>query len=77
MSGVQLAQYEAAIEDARQISKPGAVLEILQRMRAVSLHPGGDPLMSDSDFIRAFARMRIAFDALDSIASRGERVLIS
>ncbi|UPK23406.1 DEAD/DEAH box helicase [Bradyrhizobium sp. 131] len=76
MSGVQLAQYEAAIEDARQISKPGAVLEILQRMRAVSLHPGGDPLMSDSDFIRASARMRIAFDALDLIASRGERVLI-
>lgn len=76
MSGVQLAQYEATIEDARQISKPGAVLEILQRMRAVSLHPGGNPLMSDSDFIGASARMRIAFDALDSISSRRERVLI-
>jgi SNF2 family DNA or RNA helicase len=76
MSGAQLAQYKAAIEDARQISKPGAVLEILQRMRAISLHPGGSPVMSDGDFIGASARMRIAFDALDSIARRRERVLI-
>jgi hypothetical protein len=76
MSGAQLAQYEAAIEDARKIDKPGAVLEILQRMRAISLHPGGSPTMSDSDFIGASARMRIAFDALDSIASRRERVLV-
>src|SRR6266404_7554492 len=37
MSGTQLAQYEAAIGDARKINKPGAVLEILQRMRAISL----------------------------------------
>ena len=76
MSGAQLAQYNAAIEDAHRISKPGAVLEILQRMRAVSLHPGGDPLSSDGDFIGASARMRIAFDALNSIASRRERVLV-
>jgi hypothetical protein len=76
MSGVQLAQYEAAIEDARKINKPGAVLEILQRMRAISLHPGGNPILSDSDFIDASARMRIAFDALDSIASRRERALV-
>lgn len=76
MSGAQLAQYEAAIQDARQINKPGAVLEILQRMRALSLHPGGSPLMSDGDFIAASARMRIAFEALDSIAERRERVLV-
>ena len=76
MSGAQLAHYEAAIEDARKINKPGAVLEILQRMRAISLHPGGNPIMSDSNFIDASARMRIAFDALDSIVSRRERVLV-
>ncbi len=76
MSGAQLAHYEAAIEDARKINKPGAVLEILQRMRAISLHPGGNPMMSDSDFLNASARMRIAFDALDSIVSRRERVLV-
>ncbi|WP_083859364.1 DEAD/DEAH box helicase [Bradyrhizobium genomosp. III] len=76
MSGAQLVQYEATLEDARKINKPGAVLEILQRMRAISLHPDGNALMSDSDFIAASARMRIAFDALDSIASRRERVLV-
>jgi SNF2 family DNA or RNA helicase len=76
MSGAQLAQYEAAVEDARKISKPGAVLEILQRLRAVSLHPGGNPLMSDSEFIGASTRTRIAFEALDSINSLRERVLI-
>jgi len=76
MSGAQLAQYKVAIEDARQINEPGAVLEILQLMRAISLHPGGSPLMSDSDFIGAPARMRIAFDALDAIAQRRERALI-
>ncbi|MCK1472840.1 DEAD/DEAH box helicase [Bradyrhizobium sp. CW10] len=76
MSGSQLAQYEATLDDARKINKPGAVLEILQRMRAISLHPDGNALMSDSDFITASARMRISFDALDSIASRRERVLV-
>jgi Helicase conserved C-terminal domain len=76
MSGAQLVQYEAAIEDARKINRPGAVLEILQRMRSISLHPGGNPIMSDGDFIGASARMRIAFDALDSIASRRERALV-
>jgi SNF2-related domain/Helicase conserved C-terminal domain len=76
MSGVQLAQYQAAIEDARKINKPGAVLEILQRLRAISLHPSGNQIMSDSDFINASARMRIAFDALDLIASRRERALV-
>ena len=77
MSGAQLAQYQAAIEDARKIDKPGAVLEILQRMRAISLHPGGNPMSGQiGDFIDASARMRIAFDALDLIASRRERALI-
>jgi SNF2 family DNA or RNA helicase len=75
MSGTQLAQYEEAVEDARKIKKPGAVLEVLQRMRAISLHPGGNST-SDNDFIGASARMRIAFDALDTIASRRERALI-
>jgi len=75
MAGEQLVQYEAAIEDARKIKKPGAVLEMLQRMRAISLHPGGN-LTSDGNFIEASARMRIAFDALDSIASRRERALL-
>jgi SNF2 family DNA or RNA helicase len=75
MSGAQLAQYEAAIEDARKINKPGAILEILQRMRAISLHPGENST-SDGDFIGASARMRIAFDALDSVASRRERALV-
>src|SRR5258708_18299272 len=50
MSGAQLAQYEAAIEDARKINKPGAILEILQLMRAISLYPGGNSIMSDNDF---------------------------
>lgn len=76
MQGAQLAQYEAAISDARKIKKPGAVLEILQRMRAISLHPGESSAVSDSNFIAASARMRTAFDALDSIASRRERVLV-
>jgi hypothetical protein len=75
MSGAQLAQYEKAVEDARKIKKPGAVLEVLQRMRAISLHPGGDST-SDNDFVDTSARMRIAFDALDSIASRRERALV-
>jgi SNF2-related domain/Helicase conserved C-terminal domain len=76
MSGTQLDQYEAAVDDARKINKPGAVLEILQRMRAISLHPGENPSMLDKEFIEASARMRIAFEALDSIAARRERALV-
>jgi hypothetical protein len=75
MRGHQLEQYEAAIKDARKINTAGAVLEALQRLRTISLHPGGS-FTSDAEFVEASARMSIAFKALDSIACRNERALI-
>jgi SNF2 family DNA or RNA helicase len=75
MRGEQLLQYEAAIEDARRVKKSGAILESLQRIRAISLCPDGE-FVSDDELIESSARIRTAFDILDTIASRGERVLI-
>lgn len=75
MRGVQLEQYQAAIAGARGVKKPGAVLEALQRIRAISLRPEGS-FASDSEFISASARMVTAFEALDAIAARKEKALL-
>ncbi|MBN9597769.1 MAG: DEAD/DEAH box helicase [Afipia sp.] len=76
MFGDQLAAYEAAIESARRINKPGKVLEVLQFLRSVSLHHSSNAQTPDAEFIQASARMRLAFNALDGIAERRERALI-
>jgi hypothetical protein len=75
MQGFQLEQYQAAIVNARRLKKPGAVLEALQKIRAISLHPER-PFTSDQEFIDSSARLATTFKALDTIAARKERVLI-
>lgn len=75
MQGLQLEQYQAAIVGARQVKKPGAVLEALQRIRAISLYPEGT-FKSDREFIESSARIVTAFQALDAIAARKEKALL-
>ncbi|HLN08024.1 MAG TPA: DEAD/DEAH box helicase, partial [Xanthobacteraceae bacterium] len=76
MSPEQRAAYEAAVAQAREDRRPGAALDALQRLRALSLHPDGQMRGPDHAFIAASARMRVAFEALDRIAEQRERALI-
>ena len=72
----QAAAYRAALEMARGTDRRGAVLEALQRLRSISLHPGAVDGQDDDAFINASARLIAAFKALDDIHQRGERVLV-
>jgi SNF2 family DNA or RNA helicase len=72
----QAEAYRAVLDMARNSDRRGAVLEALQRLRAVSLHPGDTGNEEDERFISASARLIASFSVLDDIHSRGERVLI-
>lgn len=76
MPTAQAQAYDALIANVTADDRKGAVLEGLQRLRLIALHP--DPQMSGSDaeFIAASARLRVCFDALDRVAAAGERALI-
>lgn len=76
MPRVQLDAYEAAIALGRSDQGAGRVLEALQRLRAVSLHPEPDGSIDDAGLIAGSVRLRLAVIALDEIAKRGEQALL-
>jgi SNF2 family DNA or RNA helicase len=76
MVGQQLEAYQAALDLGRGDRAAGRVLEALQRIRAVSLHPNPDGAPDDESLIGGSARLRVALEALDSICGRGERALV-
>jgi hypothetical protein len=76
MQGAQLAAYEEAVALGRSDQGAGRVLEALQRLRAVSLHPDADAAPDDAELIAGSARLRLALQALDAIAERDERALV-
>lgn len=76
MQGAQLAEYEETIRSARDAARRGAVLEALQTLRGICLHPRSTSAASDQDLIAASARLGVAIKALDEIAEKRERALI-
>jgi SNF2 family DNA or RNA helicase len=76
MRGVQLVAYEEAVALGRSDQGAGRVLEALQRLRAVSLHPEADAAVGDAEWIVGSARLGLALEALDAIAEKGERALV-
>jgi hypothetical protein len=76
MSGAQLAAYEGAVALGRSDQGAGRVLEALQRLRAVSLHPDPDGAADDAALVAGSARLRLALGVLDAVAQRGERALV-
>jgi SNF2 family DNA or RNA helicase len=72
----QAAAYDSIIAEVRDTNHKGAVLEALQKLRLVALHPEPQMAGSDAEFIAASARLKVCFVALDSIAQSGERALI-
>jgi SNF2 family DNA or RNA helicase len=75
MRGAQLAAYEEAVALGRSDQGAGRVLEALQRLRAVSLHPDAEAA-DDAELVDGSARLRLALNALDAIAERDERALV-
>lgn len=72
----QVTAYDEIIAEVRGANRKGAVLEALQKLRLVALHPAPQMKGSDANFIAASARLKVCFDALDRIAEKGERALI-
>ncbi len=73
---IQQAAYDDCIGRLQHQDAPGGVLEALQQLRAISLHPHPDMEGTDEAFIGASARFRIMVDKLDRIAAAGEKALI-
>ncbi|SDD56424.1 DEAD/DEAH box helicase [Belnapia rosea] len=72
----QAEAYAATVAAARGADRAGAVLEALQQLRALCLHPSPDDTAEDAAFIAASARLLTTFRSLDEIAQRGERALV-
>lgn len=76
MGPIQLAAYEDAVSLGRNDQGAGRVLEALQRLRAVSLHPDVSTTPDDASLIAVSVRLQLALAALDQIAEKGERALL-
>ena len=76
MEGPQLAAYEEALDLSRGDQTAGRVLEALQRIRAVSLHPNAKAADDDAALIGGSARLRLTLNHLDKIAQVDERALV-
>lgn len=75
MPPLQRDAYEAVVAAARAGTGRGGVLEALQRLRAVSLHPA--PTIDDEKaFLAASARLQITIEILDGIRARREAALL-
>lgn len=69
--------YNEIVAEARaSTTDKGAMLKVLQRLRAVSLHPAADFDGNHQSFIDASARLKDTFRILDAIASLGEKALV-
>jgi superfamily II DNA or RNA helicase len=76
MPTAQAQAYKALIANVLEDNRKGAVLEGLQRLRLIALHPDTQMSGSDAEFIAASARLQVCFDALDRVAAAGERALV-
>lgn len=75
MPADQRRAYERVLCEARATEGRGRVLEALQRLRAVCLHP--DPKVADDEaLIAASARLALAIELLDRIRERDEAALL-
>lgn len=76
MPSTQAGTYVAAIAAVRETQRRGAVLEALQRLRGICLHPAPEDSVNDTSFIALSARLSLTIEALDDIQARGERALL-
>ncbi len=75
MPELQRRTYEEVLARSREAEGRGRVLEALQRLRAVCLHP--DPRCEDDEaLIAGSARLALAIEALDRIREHDEAALL-
>lgn len=72
----QARAYEQVVVQAKAQGGAAKMLEALQQLRRISLHPWSRGDETDSDYISYSARMQIAFEILDNIHRLGEKALI-
>ena len=79
MPPLQAQIYDAALAKAKEklrMGSMGAVLEAIQRMRQISLHPPLDPTDSPQKMLECSARIARLMTILDEIRKRGEKALV-
>ena len=79
MPPLQAQIYDAALAKAKEklrMGSMGAVLEAIQRMRQISLHPPLDPTDSPKKMLECSARIARLMTILDEIQTRGEKALV-
>lgn len=81
MPPTQARAYSAAVQRAiagrGEGAERGRMLEVLQRLRSVSLHPYAPAPGEDADaYIADSARLKATFQKLDEIAALGQKALI-
>lgn len=76
MPEIQAKAYEDVVLAAQNGSGRGRMLEALQHMRSVSLHPLHPDTAELESYISQSARLAITFEILDEIAGRNEKALI-
>jgi len=77
MSNVQAEEYRKTIMAARaNLEDAPHFLEILHKLRSISLHPFRRSDESDEEYIRHSARLRLTFSWLDEIAARNQKALV-
>jgi hypothetical protein len=75
MPPVQADAYAAVVRRARS-GAAGAMLQTLQDIRGVSLHPRIEMTASDEAFVADSARLSEAIRVLDAVAASGEKALV-
>jgi len=77
MSPTQAEAYDAVVGTARKREYGGGMLEAIQHMRRVSLHPGSlADYADDESFITDSARLTSTLDICNSIRGKNEKVLL-
>jgi len=78
MGSFQADRYMEVVNSARGTAATGRkVLEAIQRIRAVSLFAGDDPLnASDDELLEGSARIAEMVSVLDTVAEKGEKALV-
>jgi superfamily II DNA or RNA helicase len=76
MPHVQASAYEDIVESANDSVAPKQMLEIVQRLREVSLHPLRPSDCAPEAYIEASARFQSLFKLLDTIQQAQEKVLV-
>lgn len=79
MPPLQAQIYDAALAKAKEklrMGSMGAVLEAIQRMRQISLHPPLDPTDSPQKMLDCSARITRLMALLGEIQGRGEKALV-